>query len=231
MTSRVTVRRVAHHQRLPPLRPAVWPLTNARPRAVLVPAYSRDARALGAAGGGADEPVLTLLPRREHHAAAVLQVHRRHLVADAHSIRLNSRVHALRHQKPAEGSTPRACQHALESVPEAQARLSRAARCGTASVADFSHCGGAYLDADSRRAERRCRRTAGPSSKGLRSAERGRSRVVGTSGASPAVCPAARRDGNQTKRASLGKGGITELMRLYGKKKKYFPRFWEACLR
>ena len=183
MRSRVAARRVAHHQRLPPLRPAVWPLPHARPRAILVPAYSRDARALGAGGGGADEPVLALLPRREHHPAAVLQVHRRHLLADAHSIRLSPRVHALRHQKPAKGSTPRARQHALEAMPEAQARLSRAARCGTASVADFSHCGGAYLDADSRRAERRCRRTAGPSSKGLRSAERSHSRVVGTSGA------------------------------------------------
>ena len=188
MKSRVTARRVAHHQRLPPLRPAVWPLPHARPRAILVPAYSRDARALGAGGGGADEPVLALLTRREHHAAAVLQVHRRHLLGDAHSIRLSPRVHALRHQKPAKGSArARARQHALEAVPEAQARLSRAARCGTASVADFSHCGGAYLDADSRRAERRCRRTAGPSSKGLRSAERSHSRVVGTSGASRAA--------------------------------------------
>ena len=206
MKSRVTVRRVAHHQRFPPLRPAVWPLANARPRAVLVPAYSRDARALGAGGGGADEPVLTLLPRREHHAAAVLQVHRRHLVADAHSIRLSSRVHALRHQKPAKGSTRARVSAHSRGRAGGQARLSRAARCGTASVADFSHCGGTYLDADSRRAERRCRRTAGPSSKGLRSAERSRSRVAGTSGASPA---AARRYGNQTaaNRASLGKGG------------------------
>ena len=90
-------------------------------------------------------------------------------------------------------------------MPEAQARLIRAARCGTASVADFSHCGSAYLDADSRRAERRCRRTAGPSSKGLRSAERSHSRVVGTFAARRAAPTL----GNQTaaNRASLGQRG------------------------
>ena len=72
-------------------------MLSGRPRAILVAAYSRYHRALGAGGGGADEPILALLPRREHHAAAVLQVHRRHLVGDAHSVGLRTSLQALRH--------------------------------------------------------------------------------------------------------------------------------------
>eukprot|EP00964_Phaeocystis_antarctica_P066524 scaffold40219_cov69-Phaeocystis_antarctica.AAC.4 len=68
-----------------------------RPRPILVAAYSRYDRALGAGGGGADEPVLALLPRREHHAAAVLQVHRRYLIGDPHSVGLRASLQGLRH--------------------------------------------------------------------------------------------------------------------------------------